>query len=59
MLRGLHFHTLPFEQVKLVRVSGGGILDAVVDLLNGSQTNGQHVSMLLSDENKRQPNQLF
>lgn len=53
VLRGLHFqHNYP--QAKLVRVLKGEVFDVAVDLRRESETYGQWVGVLLSDENKRQ-----
>jgi dTDP-4-dehydrorhamnose 3,5-epimerase len=54
VLRGLHFQRLPYAQTKLVRVIQGEVLDVAVDLRKDSPTYGQHVSILLSAENKKQ-----
>lgn len=54
VLRGLHFQKPPFAQSKLVRVVKGEVLDISVDIRKGSPTFGKHVSVYLSDENKRQ-----
>ena len=52
--RGLHFQIPPFAQAKLVRVIEGTVLDVAVDLRTNSQNFGEHVSAILSDENKNQ-----
>ena len=53
VLRGLHFQKT-HPQAKLVRVLKGEVFDVAVDLRRGSQTYGQWVGVLLSEENKRQ-----
>lgn len=54
VLRGLHFQMTPYAQSKLVRVISGKVLDVSVDIRRGSPTFGQHVSVELSGENKKQ-----
>ena len=54
VLRGLHFQKGKFAQAKLVSVLAGKVLDVVVDLRENSATYGQHFSIELSSENKRQ-----
>ena len=53
-LRGLHFQKPPFAQAKLVRCIQGTVLDVVVDIRKDSPTYGKHVSIELSQENKKQ-----
>lgn len=55
-LRGLHFQTEPFAQVKLVSVVSGAARDVVVDIRQSSPTFTRHVSVLLSAE---EGNQIF
>ncbi len=54
VIRGLHYQMNPNGQTKLVRVLEGAILDLAVDLRKGSPSYGQHMSLELSAENKRQ-----
>lgn len=54
VLRGLHFQRGAYAQAKLVRVLSGAVLDIAVDLRKDSKTFGEHVSVELSSENKRQ-----
>ena len=53
VLRGLHFQKI-YPQAKLVRVLKGEVFDVAVDLRKGSETYGQWVGAVLSEENKRQ-----
>jgi dTDP-4-dehydrorhamnose 3,5-epimerase len=54
VLRGLHYQLPPFAQTKLVRVLKGRVLDVAVDIRKGSKTFGQHVTVELTGENKKQ-----
>lgn len=50
VIRGMHFQT-QHPQVKLVRAIRGMIHDVVVDLRRNSETFGQYVDVILSEEN--------
>ena len=54
VLRGLHYQLPSHAQTKLVRVIQGKVLDVAVDIRKGSPTFGQHVSVELTSENKKQ-----
>lgn len=54
VLRGLHYQKGACSQAKLVRVLKGEVLDVAVDLRQNSPTFGKHVSVRLSEDNKRQ-----
>jgi dTDP-4-dehydrorhamnose 3,5-epimerase len=54
VLRGLHYQKGEHSQAKLVRVIKGKVLDVAVDLRQSSPTYGKHVSVELSEDNKRQ-----
>ena len=52
-LRGLHYHTEPYAQAKLVSVARGSAFDVAVDLRPGSKTYGSYVSEMLTGENRK------
>ena len=54
VIRGLHYQLNPYSQAKLVRVLEGEILDLAIDIRKNSPTYGQHFSIKLSSENKKQ-----
>ncbi|WP_321517232.1 dTDP-4-dehydrorhamnose 3,5-epimerase [uncultured Bacteroides sp.] len=54
VLRGLHYQKGDHSQAKLVRVIKGKVLDVALDLRQSSPTYGKHVSVELSEDNKRQ-----
>ena len=54
VLRGLHFQSHPYAQSKLVRAVKGEVIDVAVDIRRDSATFGKHVSVELSEKNKKQ-----
>ena len=53
VLRGLHFQKLK-PQGKLVRVVSGEVFDVAVDIRKDSKSYGKWISVILSEENKKQ-----
>jgi dTDP-4-dehydrorhamnose 3,5-epimerase len=51
-LRGMHFQSPPFEQIKLVRCTAGSIYDVIIDLRKDSPTYKQHIGVELSSESR-------
>jgi len=51
-LRGLHYQTDPFPEVKIVRCTRGAIFDVIVDLRRESPTFAQHFSIVLTAANR-------
>lgn len=54
VVRGLHWQAAPHTQAKLVRVIRGAVWDVAVDIRKESPTFGQHVSCVLTGENRKQ-----
>ena len=54
VLRGLHYQTGEHAQAKLVRVIQGEVLDIAVDVRQTSPPFGEHISIILSEDNKKQ-----
>lgn len=54
VLRGLHYQRSPYAQAKLVRCVSGKILDVIVDIRPDSKTFGQHLAVILDDDEKAQ-----
>lgn len=54
VIRAIHYQKGNFAQAKLVRVLKGTVLDVAVDLRPESSTFGQHYSIELSADNKKQ-----
>jgi dTDP-4-dehydrorhamnose 3,5-epimerase len=54
VLRGLHYQTGIHAQAKLIRVISGSVIDVAVDIRPESNTFGQYVKVVLSDENQKQ-----
>jgi dTDP-4-dehydrorhamnose 3,5-epimerase len=50
-LRGMHWQSPPYQEVKLVRCTKGRVVDTLIDLRPGSPTHGQWVSVELTADN--------
>ncbi len=53
VVRGLHYQNPDMSQIKVVKVVSGSILDVAVDIRKESPTYGEHVSTILSSDNKK------
>lgn len=53
VIRGMHFQLPPHDHEKLVFVPKGAIVDVVVDLRQKSSTYLRHISVELSEHNKK------
>ena len=53
VIRGMHFQSPPHDHEKLVYVVKGSILDVIVDLRKKSKTYKQHISINLSEDNRK------
>lgn len=51
-LRGMHFQTPPYAEVKVVRCIKGAVWDVIVDLRHGSKTYGQWFGAELNEINR-------
>ncbi|MEM8962389.1 MAG: dTDP-4-dehydrorhamnose 3,5-epimerase [Acidobacteriota bacterium] len=51
-VRGMHWQAAPYEEIKMVRCTGGAIHDVILDLRPDSPTYRQHVGVDLSAENR-------
>lgn len=52
-LRGMHFQTSPFQEVKLVRCTMGSVIDVAIDLRPESPTYREWISEELSSANRK------
>ena len=52
-IRGLHYQSAPFEEVKIVRAVRGAVHDVTVDLRPGSPTYLQWIGVDLTADNRR------
>ncbi len=49
-LRGMHFQKDPYGEIKLVQCTKGKALDVVVDIREGSSTQGKWISVVLDSD---------
>lgn len=50
-LRGMHFQAAPWEEIKLIRCTRGGVFDVLVDLRTDSATFGKWCAVELTEAN--------
>ncbi len=53
VIRGMHFQVPPKDHAKIVYVPKGAILDVILDLRQTSPTYGHHISVELSEHNRK------
>ncbi|MFC4800018.1 dTDP-4-dehydrorhamnose 3,5-epimerase [Neobacillus sp. GCM10023253] len=53
IVRGMHFQTPPYEEIKLVSCIKGEIYDVIIDLRPDSKTFKQWIAVRLSEENQK------
>ena len=51
--RGMHYQEAPHEEAKLIRCTMGSICDVIVDLRPDSPTFRQHLTVMLSAQNRK------
>ncbi len=51
--RGMHYQESPHEEAKLVRCTMGAVCDVIVDLRPNSPTFKEHLTVMLSAENRK------
>ncbi|MEM9593555.1 MAG: dTDP-4-dehydrorhamnose 3,5-epimerase [Acidobacteriota bacterium] len=51
-VRGMHWQAAPYEEIKLVRCTGGGIYDLLLDLRPESPAYKQHYGVELTRDNR-------
>ncbi len=53
VIRGMHFQVPPYDQIKLITVISGTIIDVILDIRKFSKTYGQYFAIELSRENRK------
>ena len=53
IIRGLHYQTVPYEEVKLIRCTSGRIFDVIVDLRINSTTFKKWIGLDLNSKNHK------
>ena len=52
-IRGMHYQAPPYQEIKLIRCVKGAVQDVIIDLRKNSPTFLQHISIELSEQNKK------
>ncbi|WP_300712349.1 dTDP-4-dehydrorhamnose 3,5-epimerase [uncultured Brachyspira sp.] len=50
-VRGMHYQTAPYGEIKVVRCIKGRVFDAIADIRKDSPTYGRHFTVELSEDN--------
>ncbi len=52
-IRGMHFQTPPYKEIKLIRCVKGAVMDIIVDIRTNSPTFLKHFAVELTEDNKK------
>ena len=52
-LRGMHYQSSPYQEIKLIRVMQGSIWDVILDIRKDSPSYGKHFGVELNAQNRK------